>query len=343
MISNRRIFLKRSLLSLAGFMWGANGFAVNGKAGSIMSVNGKVKAADMGLTLTHEHVLVDFQGAAGDIWWDHDEVLEVVIPHLLELKKYGCKTFFEFTPSFIGKDVKLLKKLASVTDMHIVTNTGYYGANNNRHIPKHAYQESATQLADRWIKDFEFGMQSTNIRPGFIKTGVSPGPLSEFHKKLIKAAALTHLKTGLTIASHTGLAEPALEQIEILKENDVHPRAFIWTHAQNEDDLSTYSKAASQGAWISLDNVSLSNASKYVDMILNLKQSGYLDHILLSHDAGWYSPGETNGGEFRGYTAVFEYLIPALKKEGITSQDIDQILVHNPARAFSIGVKPYKS
>ncbi len=343
MISNRRNFIKRSLLSLASFMWGANGFAFNSKAGAIMSVNGKIKASDMGLTLTHEHILVDFQGATGDIWWDHVEVLEVVIPHLLELKKYGCKTFFEFTPSFIGKDVKLLKKLAAATDMQLVTNTGYYGANSNKHIPKHAYQESAAQLADRWIMDFEKGMQGTSIRPGFIKTGVNPGPLSEFHKKLIKAAALTHLKTGLTIASHTGLAEPALEQIEILKENGVHPRAFIWTHAQNEDDLSTHSKAASESAWVSLDNVSKQNTHKYVEMIQNLKQSGYLDRILLSHDAGWYSPGETKGGEFRGYTAVFEHLIPALKKEGITSRELDQILIHNPAQAFSIGVKPYKA
>ncbi len=60
----------------------------------------------------------------------------------------------------------------------------------------------------------------SNIRPGFIKIsvdGASSG-ISELHKKLARAAGLTHLKTGLTIYSHTGPGVAAFEQIEMLKE-----------------------------------------------------------------------------------------------------------------------------
>lgn len=209
-------------------------------------------------------------------------------------------------------------------------------------MPSHAFQQSAAELSNKWINDFNQGMQGTEIRPGFIKTAVDPSPLSEFHKKLITAAALTHLATGLTIASHTGLAEPALAQIEILKQNHVHPCAFIWTHAQNEPDLSTHILAASQGAWISLDNVSARNVQQYLEMIQNLNKYGYLDKLLISHDAGWYSPEEDQGGNFRGYTDIFRHLIPALKKAAFNEKDIRQILTKNPAEAFAVAVKRYK-
>ena len=294
----------------------------------------------MGLSLTHEHVLVDgSKGATGEIWWDREDVKKVVIPYLDELKEHGCRTFFEFTPSYIGKDVKLLKELADATGLQIITNTGYYGANNNKHIPDHAYGESAEQLAARWVSDFKNGMQGTTIKPGFIKTAVNKGPLSEFHQKLIKAATLTHLKTGLTIASHTSDGEPAMQEIEVVIENGADPSAFIWTHAQHEKDLSIHLEAAKKGAWVSLDNVRRKNVEKYVTKILNLKENGYLGQILLSHDAGWYTPGQENGGNFRGYTSLFTHLIPALRETGFTQDEIDQIMIKNPAEAFAIRVR----
>ena len=51
---------------------------------------------------------------------------------------------------------------------------------------------------------------------------------------LIRAAALTHLETGLVIMSHTGTDKPAFDQIHILKELGVSPEAFIWTHAHSQ-------------------------------------------------------------------------------------------------------------
>ena len=64
--------------------------------------------------------------------------------------------------------------------------------------------------------------------------------------------SLTHLATGMTIASHTGPEKPAFEQIEILKKNGVDPSAFIWVHAQQAPPGKNI-EAAKSGAWISLD------------------------------------------------------------------------------------------
>ena len=70
-----------------------------------------------------------------------------------------------------------------------------------------------------------------------------------------------------------------------------------------------------------------------------MKSEGYLHKVLLSHDAGWYDPGKPGGGDFRGYSVLFEKLIPALRKDGFTENEIKLMTVTNPARAFGIRVR----
>ena len=309
-----------------------------------MTVNGSVSVGSMGETLIHEHILVDFIGAneVSEERWDKSEVIEVVLPYLKEIKMLGCKTFIECTPNYLGRDPLLLKILSDSTGLNIITNTGYYGARNNKFLPAHAFSETADQLAARWIEEWESGINGTGIRPGFIKIGVDRGNLSEIHKKLVTAAARTHLKTGLTIASHTGPAVPAFEEVEILKNEGVSQEAFIWVHAQAEKDITKHVKAAKEGVWISLDGVRDSNVANYLKMLKNLRANGLLGKALISHDAGWYSPGEENGGKFRAYTSLFNHLLPLLKEEGFSEDDIHQLLVRNPQRAFAINIRKLK-
>ena len=313
----------------------------NATEGTIMTVNGPIKASEMGMTLTHEHILVDFIGAdsISEQRWDRVKVTEKALPFLLQVKKLGCRTFIECTPEYIGRDPLLLKSLSEASGLNIITNTGYYGAANDKFIPKHAYEESAEQLASRWIDEWINGIGDTGIKPGFIKIGVDGRSLSDIDKKLVIAASKTHLQTGLIIASHTGPAIPALEQLEILQKEGVAPEAFIWVHAQGEKDLNNHLKAAKLGAWIGLDGLNEKNLNDYVRMIRNMKENNLLDRVLLSHDAGWYDPAKENGGEFRGFTTLFEKLVPMLKKEGFSDEEIHQLMVINPAEAFTIRVR----
>ena len=308
---------------------------------SIITVNGRIPASEMGTSLIHEHFLVDFIGADKIEYsrWNKDDVVKKILPYLLEVKEHGVKTILDCTPAFLGRDVALLKKLADESGLQIVTNTGYYGAVNNKYLPKWAFTETAEQIAKRWIDEFENGIENTSIKPGFIKISVNAESLSELHQKLVKAAALTHLQTGLTICSHTGIAVPAFEQIELLQKMKVHPSAFVWVHAQSEKDLTLHLKAAKLGVWISLDGIAWGDFEKYAERINNLKSAGLLNKTLISHDAGWYKPEEKDGGSFTGYTNIFKELIPLLNKKGFTDSDIQQLLIKNPAEAFSIRVR----
>ena len=311
------------------------------KDGIIMTVNGPISSRDMGVSLVHEHILVDFIGAdkITEQRWDKSKVIERSLPFLKQIKDLGCQTLVECTPEYLGRDPLLLKFLSYSSGLNIITNTGYYGAVNNKFLPQHAFTETADQLAFRWTMEWVDGIEETLAKPGFIKIGVSNDTLSDIHKKLVIAAARTHLNTGMTIASHTDPAIPAFEQIAILQNEGVAPEAFIWVHAQTEKDLNNHVNAAKMGAWIGFDGLNEKNLDDYVRMIKNMKDNKLLYKVLLSHDAGWYRPGEENGGEFRGYTTLFEKLIPLLQKENFTRREIHQLLVSNPSKAFTIRVR----
>lgn len=259
----------------------------------ITSVTGPVRGK-LGITLPHEHVLVDFVGAdqVNPNRYHPDEVFTKVLPYLQQLRQHGCQTLIECTPAYLGRDAALLKRLSQASGLTILTNTGYYGAGKGKFLPAHAFTETAGQLADRWGQEWERGIAGTGVRPGFMKISVDAGPLSEVNQKLVKAAALTHLSTGLTIAAHTGNGEAALAEIKILRENGVAASAFIWVHAQNEKNTQLHRQAAQAGAWLEFDGISPATIPEYVSLLQEMKAAGLLPHVLISQDAGWYHVGE---------------------------------------------------
>jgi len=303
----------------------------------VQTVSGTVAPDRLGRTLMHEHVLVDFVGAdrVSPARYDPDEVFKVALPHLTEVRALGCETLVDCTPAYIGRDVRVLKRLAEASGVHILTNTGYYGAANDKFLPKHAFAESPDQLAARWIRESEHGIDGTDIRPAFMKIGVDDAPLSDVDAKLVKAAAITLKATGLTIASHTTTGAAAMAEIEILDHAGVPAHRFIWVHAHNEKDSAFHVRAAKAGAWVEFDGIADDSVTRHVDLVRGMKAEGLLGRVLLSHDAGWYHVGEPGGGEFRPYTTLFTRVVPALEQAGVTNEEIRHILVDNPRRALT--------
>ncbi len=306
-----------------------------------MTVRGSLLSSDLGLTLTHEHVLVDFIGAdkVSPDRYNSSDVQKIVLPFLNQLRKQKCVSFIECTPAYLGRDPRLLKSLSEASELNIITNTGYYGAAKEKYLPAHAYTETAEQLSQRWIRESKEGIDGTGIKPGFIKTGVDTSPLSAVQEKIIHAAALTHLATGLTIAVHTGNGKAALRELEILDQNGVRPDAWIWVHAQSEKDQDLHILAAKKGGWVEFDGVSPSSLQEHIRFITKMKNEGLLNRILVSQDAGWYHVGEPQGGEFRNFNFVFTHLIPELIKQGFNQEEIELIFRVNPAHAFRIHVR----
>lgn len=338
----RREFLRQGALAASALA--LSGGCATGRRGGereVMTVRGPVPAAQLGATLPHEHVLLDFIGADQITRdrYNQDVVYEAVLPYLQQAKDLGCDTLVECTPKWIGRDVILLRRLSKATGLQIVTNTGYYGAARNKFLPRHTYTESLLELSGRWIAEWQDGIDETGIRPGFIKIGVDSGRLSDIHRKLVRAAARTHLHTGLTIAAHSGDGVAALDELATLLEEGVAGSAFIWVHAQDEADEDAHFRAAEQGAWVELDHISRKDLAKHVGMVGALKARGFLSRVLVSHDAGWYEVDKPDGGEFRPFDTVFTEFIPALKDSGFTDDEVRQLVVVNPREAFAVRVR----
>jgi phosphotriesterase-related protein len=266
-------------------------------------------------------------------YYDVAAVLETVQPYLKKIREYGCQTLVDCTATHFGRHPELLRRISERSGLYILTNTGYYGAADDRYVPSHAYEESADQIAARWIREWRYSIDDTGVYPGFIKTAVDGDPLSEIDRKLIVAAARVSLATGLTIQTHVGDNWDAVQGIlSILSEEDLDSGSWIWTHANHMEDVERLVRAASLGAWISLDGISRESAPSILGIVAEMKSRGHLANVLLSHDGDSYF-GE---GEFRPYHYLFTDFIPALEQHGFSEDEIYQLTVVNPRQAFTI-------
>lgn len=333
---HRRQFIRQSSMAVAaaGMHYSVPTLSSPGK---IITVNGAIDPSDMGMTLVHEHVMVDFAGANVNTEYNPDEVFDVALPYLKEIKNAGCKTFVDCTPEWLGRDVRILQRLSNATGLNIITNTGFYGAASEKFLPDTIKKITASELASSWIKESQSGIDDTNIRPGFMKLGLDGLPFSASIEKIIIAAAITYKSTGLTIGIHTGKGgEPALKELELLEKNGVPPRKWIWIHAQNEPDLKYHIRMAKRGGWISFDGISNKNVDEYIGRLKKLKAENLLKRVLVSQDAGWYNIGQQGGGKFRNYMDFFTHFLPAMKNAGFTELDILTLTERNPAEAFRV-------
>jgi phosphotriesterase-related protein len=287
--------------------------------------------AVQGSVLVHEHVLVDFIGAdqVSRSRYDLDEAFRAAKAKLDELKPFGCARLQECTPAFIGRDPRLLLRLQNATGIELWTNTGIYGAANHKFMPAYAKDDRPLDLAKRWIREFKEGVEG--MKPRFIKTGVNIAPLHPWDARLVEAAAITSLETGLVICSHTSGGGRAFEaQVEILQRLKAPLSKFVWVHAQNEKDNAYHERAARAGAWVEFDGIGEKSAAWHRDCVLFMRSKGLLNRTLISQDAGWYRVGEPGGGVFRPFTFIYTGFLPQIPQE-----TWKPLLVDNPRTAFS--------
>lgn len=280
--------------------------------------------------LTHEHVLVDFIGAdqVSSARYNADEVFAAARPRIEAVKKFGCKRILECTPAFLGRDPKLLMRLQEATGVELWTNTGLYAAVNHKYLPEYVKTETALDLAKRWIAEARNGVDG--VKPRFIKIGVNNAPLHELDRKVVAAAAIASLETGLTVACHTSGGGPAAaETIEILQARKLPLAKYVWVHAQNEKNNQFFEDAARAGAWVSFDGLGVKSDERHWQAYFWMLNASLLTRTLWSHDSGWYRVGEPGGGQFNGYTYIYEQFLPRVAPEFR-----ELMMVTNPVRAF---------
>lgn len=299
-----------------------------------------------GITLSHEHIMSNFGGEpAYEPNYDTTALFEQVIPYLRKVKSLGVDRIYDCTTAYFGRSINLLQQISDSTGIEIVTNSGWYAAANDRYVPPQAYDSTIEDIAAIWIDEFENGIDQTSIKPGFIKLAFDNN-VSAIDVKLFEAGLVTHLKTGLTLAVHTGDNESGVAaQLNLMEQYGVHPSAWIWTHAHKSNDLALLLEVAKKGAWISLDGVRLEaftpagsskeELDKYINYLDTFKDEGLLNQVLLSHDGNSFP----RGGAIRPYDAIMTTLIPQLLEHGFNEKEIEQLMKVNPTNAFEVRVR----
>ncbi len=308
----------------------------------IQTINGAIPVAALGFMLPHEHLFTDLRGPTtpGYAQGDPAAVAAVMLPHLQAAQAVGVTALVECTGLGVGRNVAVLRYLASLTPIHLVAPTGVY---KEGFIPPALLDLSAEALADLWLRDLLDGMDGTLSRAGFIKVALSDDGPTDHEVRNLRAAVLASRHSGAVIASHTIGGAAARRELDLLEQAGHDLARFIWVHAHTEPDTALHIEAAQRGAWLEFDAVGAVDwhpQDKLLQAVLALIEAGYTDHLLLSHDAGWYDPGQPDGqpqpNGVRGYTALAETFIPALQARGVSDDVIHQITVANPARAFAL-------
>ena len=344
--NNRRNFIKQSLAASALVTAGFKPVEIQEPDEKIMTVLGPITSARLGTCLHHEHIISRFgeepeeQGT-----YDYEHATNDLVPNLIFLKKLGCDSIMCCTTAYFGRDPVLLKMVAEKSGMNIIANTGYYGAANDRYVPEFAFKNAAEKIAAIWIGEFQSGIADSGVKPGFIKVGIDGGGLSDIDGKLVRAGAICHRETGLTLQVHTGNNLSAVRsQLDILKEEGVTPEAWVWIHAQNVKNNDDLLFAADRGAWISLDAIRTANyyenrekvgisVDRHLELLLFLKKNGFLKNTLLSHDGSTYPQ---KGKSKRSLEVLFTTFVPMMRAAGCSEDEINTLLVDNPRRAYSI-------
>jgi phosphotriesterase-related protein len=309
----------------------------------IRTLKGDVETASLGLILPHEHLFVDLRGpfAPGYGEADPETVWQLMRPYLEAIQSIGVTAFVDCAPMGVGRNVHVLRYIAERTPIHIITPTGVY---KEGFIPAELLDVSAEYLADLWVRELTESMDGTDSRAGFIKVALNDDGPRPLEVRNLKAAASASQQTGAVVASHTIGGAAARREMDVLERAGLDLRRFIWVHTHTEPDTAIHIEAAKRGAWVEFDAIGAENwhpQDALLDSVVAFIEAGYADYILLSHDAGWYDVGQPGGVPqpqgVRGYTALFETFIPALKGRGVSDETIRQMTVVNPARAFAIG------
>ena len=108
---------------------------------------------------------------------------------------------------------------------------------------------------------------------------------------MLRAAARTHLRTGVLITTHTPhTSRVGLEQIRILQEEGVDMSKVYVGHVNSTLDHDYHKRMMEKGVWLGMDHFSPSGPPTTPDwrarteFIRDLIDDGYEDRIMLSHD-----------------------------------------------------------
>lgn len=299
----------------------------------IRTVLGDIDAHEAGVTYMHEH-LIGYStkpGTEPDLVLDSEEAAAAELRHF---HMAGGRTLVEMSPRDYSRSPLAYRRLSLATDVHVVCVTGFIkGASLDPFVENRTVNE----LADEFIREIQDGIDESGVRAGLLKAGSSKDKITPNEEKVFQAVAIAHRETGASISTHTEAGTMALEQVALLKAAGVPPERILIGHTDRKLDWDYHVAVANTGVTLGYDQFS---KEKYypdhmrVDFIARMVKAGYGGQIAISGDLARRSDLVSYGGG-PGYTFILWRIVPWLRKQGLSQQDIDTIFVQTPARLLA--------
>jgi phosphotriesterase-related protein len=299
------------------------------------TLTGDVPPEKLGKTLIHEHLCVDWGEMVGRpkvLDFDFEEMVSRMVDKMEALYASGFSSLVECTPIGCGRYLDLFKEVARRGPVNIIGSTGFF---HETWCPMHPIGRAldVDELTDLFTREITEGMGDTLIRAGMIKCATGEGRISANEEKILRAAARSHVNTGCPIITHTTGGGMGLEQLDIFASEGVPAEVVIISHI---DDLNYAEQILQRGANLSIDRIG-TNAffpdDHWLEMIAGLLNKGYIEQVMLSHDAAVFVHGlDIVSGEktFDDYTYISRVFLPRLREYGVSDEQIHIMLHDNP-------------
>jgi len=183
---------------------------------TVETVLGPVDAATLGITLSHEHVLVGMGEDNHHYPWlfDWEQTRTKAIRELSEAKAGGVDTMIDLTTTDLGRDIEFVRDVARASGMNVVAATGIW-----RDVPRSFWTRDFDRIADIFVWEIEVGIGDTSIKAGAIKVAHDIGGVTAEGERVLRAAARALKRTGCPISTHHWAPEQVgTRQVEILRE-----------------------------------------------------------------------------------------------------------------------------
>ena len=310
----------------------------------VQTITGEIDSADLGFTLMHEHILIanPAMRAAFDDWVDTKKVIELATAEAKKVKERGVSTLVDLTPINLGRDLDVMVAVAEAAEINVIAATGLY-----YHEEPWMGGWEPDRIAEWLIRDIEKGIQGTTRKAGIIKCATDHDGVTPINEKLLRAAAQTHRATGTPISTHTDpAADTGPAQQVVFEDEGVDLGRVVIGHTGDTNDLGYIGRVLSKGSYIGMDRFGIDrpvDTDMRVKTIVELAAQGHADKMVLSHDACCHIDFAPQDVIEMGLRAAFpnwhfchvpDDVIPALKRGGVTDDQIDQMTTHNPRAIF---------
>jgi len=270
------------------------------------------------------------------------------IDEAMIFRKSGGRTIVDVTINGIGRDPKALARISRVTGLNVVMGSGYYIAPS---LGPEVDTKTEAEITDEIVQDITVGVGGTGIRSGLIGEIGCTWPLHINEDKVLRAAAKAQQKAGACLSVHPGRNRQApFDVVDILEKSGAdlsrviicHIDARIRDHEGRTQMLQKgcileYDLWGWEGHfptyWTADDYMDLPNDTQRIHEIRRHIEEGYVDQIVISHDICAKTRRVRYGGW--GYAHILNYVVPMMRRRGITQEQIDNIIIANPRRLLT--------